>query len=165
MNTVALIALIAIGGNPCATSFCRQKAVVHHQAASAYHAAIYAVPYSAQQSRFYDDADVLALAIKQGVGDALDERNIGTRPLALSGGIDLGKCTRCHGEASKNDNALAAFQLSSDAVLDGPTAVKVLKGLRAGMAGPQYAKLSDQEQQRWFDVLVHTLGNHFSEGE
>jgi hypothetical protein len=164
MNTLTLIAIVAISGNPCASNFCRQNVAVHH--ANVYHAAaVYAVPYANQTSgQFYNDADVLAQAIKQGVGEALDERSIGQRPLALQGGIDLGKCTRCHGEASKNENARAAFTLANDAILDGPTAAKVLKGLRAGMAGPQYAKLSDADQQRWFDVLVETMNTHF-EGE
>lgn len=161
MNTLALIAIVAISGNPCHSAFCVKRAnVVHH--AQAYHAAVYAVPY-AQQSRFYDDADVLTQAIKQGVGEALDERSIGTRPLALSGGIDLSKCTRCHGPASTNDNARGAFAMDAEPILDAALSAKVLKGLRAGMAGPQYAKLDDKAQQRWFDVLTDTLNEHFAE--
>lgn len=162
MRTIAILLMLAtpaVATSPCHSSFCRvNKAVVVKQVHHGYHYnALYSVPYSNQASgQFWDNTDVMKLAIRDGVGEALDERGIGALRVQASASIVLTKCGKCHGEGATNAEASAAWSFAG-VPLGWKDAARAQDGIvNHGMATK--AKLTDEEQSQ----LVSELTGYFT---
>jgi hypothetical protein len=169
MNTVMLaLAVVATSANPCATRFCTPAYKAHNVVAIQQiyvpHGYLYGpVGYHPQQHKTQDELTAAALLeLNQTIREA---QGLPANALAATS-IDLAKCTRCHSEQSSNEVAKSHYIFPPNPTLqDAAIAAKVLRGLRHGMDGAEYANIPSEKVQTWLDAAMDSVDAHFDKGE